>query len=50
MQNQEIKEWREKEQEIKREHNNRINLLENVLIEREKIIDKKARNKIQKKK
>lgn len=48
MQHQEIKEWEKKEEEIKRHQTNKLKLLENVLIEREREIKDKEQEEIEK--
>ena len=48
MQNQEIKDWEKRENEIKRQQANKITLLQNILIEREKEIEKSTKNKLEK--
>lgn len=48
MQHQEIKEWEKKEEEIKRHQSNKLKLLENVLIERERETKEKEKEEIEK--
>ncbi len=48
MQRQEIRDWEKRENEIKRVHSNKLNLLKNILVEREKETDKKLTNKLEK--
>ncbi len=46
MQHQEIRDWEKREQEINRHNSNKLNLLKNILIEREKEIERKAKDKL----